>query len=119
MAPAGIRPAPGSPLGAVGAAGRLRWVDPGDLALAPGDRVAILQDGQEWLGEVVVPPERLVEWDDLEGLPVVSRPVPDTEWPSAPPTDGRRLLDSLGLPPELLERTRPPSAPRTVPPACD
>ena len=51
-----------------------------------------------------MPPERLVEWPELTDLPVVARRATDAEWPDAPVTDGRRLLDSLGLPPELLAR---------------
>jgi hypothetical protein len=67
-------------------------------------------DGLEWLGEVVVPPARLVEWPpDLGGLPVIVRRASDAEWPSPPATDGRRLLDSLGLPPALLVRGGSPS----------
>jgi hypothetical protein len=102
-APAGIRPAPGSrPDGSE----RLRWVDPGPLTLTFGDRVVVRDaGGSEWLGEVAVPPARLVEWPaDLDRLPVVTRRASDTEWPSPPTTEGRRLLDSLGLPPALLVR---------------
>ena len=101
-APAGIRSA---------VTGRLRWVEPGTFALAIGDRVAVREDDGEWLGEVVVPPDRLVEWSELAGLPVVVRRAADDEWPAPPVTDGRRLLDSLGLPPELLARPRVGSAP--------
>jgi hypothetical protein len=118
-APAGVRPAPGSH---GGTAGRLRWVATGGLPLALGDRVAVLDDGREWLGEVVVPPDRLVEWMEPEGLPVVGRRVPDAEWPTTPATDGRRLLESLGLPPEradLLARARPASSSGALPPADD
>jgi hypothetical protein len=84
--------------------GHLRWVAPGQLTLAIGDRVAVVERGREWLGEVVVPPGRLVEWPALTNLPVVARRVADAEWPDPPVTDGRRLLDTLGLPPELLDR---------------
>jgi len=109
-APAGVRPA----LAESGArASRLRWVEPGPFALAMGDRVAVREGDAEWLGEVVVPPERLMEWPELETLPVVSRRVPDAEWPAAPAGDGRRLLESLALPPELLARTPPASAARS------
>jgi hypothetical protein len=83
---------------------RLRWVAPGRFTLAIGDRVVVVEHGREWLGEVVVPPERLVEWPELTDLPVVARRATDAEWPDAPVTDGRRLLDTLGLPPELLAR---------------
>jgi hypothetical protein len=111
-APVGVRPSPGS---LEGDAGRLRWVDPGSLTLSFGDRVAVGDGagdgGREWLGEVVIPPERLVEWPaNLSGLPVVVRRASDAEWPSLPTTDGRRLLDSLGLPSALLVRGGPPSA---------
>ena len=91
--------------------GPLRWVEPGAFELAIGDRVAVRSQGGEWLGEVVVPPERLVEWPDLPDLPVVARRATAEEWPRPPVTDGRRLLDSLGLPPELLVRRRPGSGP--------
>jgi hypothetical protein len=124
-APAGVRPV--SPLsaperGAGGAGGavwierphgravrsapseRLRWVAPGRFTLALGDRVVVVEHDREWLGEVVVPPERLVEWPELTDLPVVARRATDAEWPDVPVTDGRRLLDSLGLPPKLSAR---------------
>lgn len=91
--------------------GRLRWVQQGPFALALGDRVAVREDDGEWLGEVVVPPERVVEWSELTDLPVIARRATDAEWPAPPVTAGRRLLDSLGLPPELLTRPRPGSAP--------
>lgn len=102
-APVGIRPAPGSPGHETR---RLRWVMPGPFALAFGDRVAVCEGDREWLGEVAVPPDRLVEWPALDGLPVVSRRASDAEWPSAPATEGRRLLESLSLSPELLARDR-------------
>jgi hypothetical protein len=107
-APVGVRPAPSSP---PDSSGRLRWVDPGPLTLGFGDRVAVRDaDGSEWLGEVVIPPERLVEWPaDLGRLPVVTRRASDAEWPSPPSTEGRRLLDALGLPPALLVRGGSPS----------
>jgi hypothetical protein len=105
--PAGVRPAPGSP---GDAARRLRWVAPGAFTLALGDRVAVREGDLEWLGEVAVLPERLVEWPALDGLPVVTRRATDAEWPILPATDGRRLLESLGLPPALLVRGGPSSA---------
>jgi hypothetical protein len=113
QAPAGVRPAHASTdTGAT----HLRWVEPGSFTLSLGDRVAVLEAGAEWLGEVVVPPERLVEWPELERLPVVTRRVLDAEWPSAPAGDGRRLLESLPLPPELLARARPGSGPTSAGP---
>lgn len=89
------------------------WAQPGALDLAFGDRVTVLQSGQEWLGEVVVPADRLVEWPRpfSDQLPIVSRRATDDDWPEPPVTDGRRLLDSLGLSRELLVRSRPGSAP--------
>jgi hypothetical protein len=64
--------------------------------------VAVFEDGSEWLGEVTVAPERLLEWpDDLGALPVVSRRAGPAEWPDRAPTAGRRLLESLALPAEL------------------
>ena len=104
-APAGVRP--------VGGGGRLRWVEPGAFELAIGDRVAVREDDEAWLGEVVVPPDRLVEWPapELSRMPVVVRRAADDEWPAPPGTDGRRLLDSLGLPPDVLARPRAGSAP--------
>jgi hypothetical protein len=105
-APAGVRsldPVTDS-LGEKVGVRRLRWVWPGPFELGMGDRVAVREHDAEWLGEVVVPPGRLVEWPELSGLPVVTRRVADAEWPSPPVTAGRRLLDSLALPPELLVR---------------
>jgi hypothetical protein len=99
VAPVGVRPASGS---AGGNRGPLRWVEPGAFTLAHGDRVLVREGGAEWLAEVVVAPERLVEWPDLTPLPTVVRRALPAEWPEAAPTDGRRLLESLGLPPELL-----------------
>jgi hypothetical protein len=90
--------------------GQLRWVEPGSFELHLGDRVAVRAHDGEWLGEVVVPPQRLVEWTEQADLPVVVRRVADAEWPAPPVTDGRRLLDSLGLAPDLLARPRPGSA---------
>jgi hypothetical protein len=107
MAPAGVRPVISAAEGS--GPGRLRWVSPGPFELAIGDRVAVRENDAEWLGEVVVPPERLVEWPDLTDLPVVVRRVADTEWPTPPVTDGRRLLESLALSPELLARRQPGS----------
>jgi hypothetical protein len=68
--------------------------------------MAVREGAHEWLGEVMVPSERLVEWPALDGLPVVTRRATAAEWPAEPATDGRRLLESLGLPPELLVRAR-------------
>ena len=90
------------------------WAVSGALdGLAFGDRVTVLQAGHEWLGEVVVPADRLVEWPDSapEQPPIVVRRATEDDWPEPPVTDGRRLLDSLGLPRELLVRSRPGSAP--------
>jgi hypothetical protein len=104
-APAGVRPVSGNVGNAASSPGssRLRWVDPGPFALAHGDRVVVLEDGSEWLGEVTLAPERLVAWpDDLSALPVIARRASAAEWPDRPVTDGRRLLESLALPPELL-----------------
>jgi hypothetical protein len=98
-APVGVRPA----TGVAGAnPGQVRWVAPGSFALAPGDRVLVQEHGAEWLAEVVVAPERLVEWPELAPLPTVIRRALPAEWPATAPTDGRRLLESLGLPPDLL-----------------
>jgi hypothetical protein len=83
-------------------ASQLRWVWPGPFELAFGDRVAVRERDDEWLGEVVLPAARLVEWPEQADLPEVSRRVPDAEWPSPPPTDGRQLLESLELPAALL-----------------
>jgi len=107
MAPVGVRPASGTP---DTEPTRLRWVASGPFVLALGDRVAVQEDDLEWLGVVTVPAERLVEWPALDGLPMVTRRVSDAEWPSAPATDGRRLLESLGLPSALLARDGPSSA---------
>jgi hypothetical protein len=90
--------------------GRLCWVVPGSFELAVGDRVAVRDGAEEWLGEVTVPPERLVEWPELGALPVITRRVSAAEWPSATIGDGCRLLESLGLSPELLARRQPRSA---------
>jgi hypothetical protein len=89
------------------------WARPGTFELALGDRVAVLQSCYEWLGEVVIPPDRLVEWPDPgpSQVPVVVRRAMDDEWPAPPLTAGRRLLDSLRVPPALLDRSRPGSAP--------
>ena len=89
------------------------WALPGALDLAFGDRVAVFQTGHEWLGEVVVPADRLVEWPGpaADQPPIVVRRATEDDWPESPVTDGRRLLDSLGLPRELLVRSRPGSAP--------
>jgi hypothetical protein len=108
-APVGIRPAD---------AERRRtspivWARPGKFDLVLGDRVVVLQPCHEWLGEVVVPADRLVEWPGPgpREVPVIVRRVAEDEWPEPPVTDGRRLLDSLGLPRELLARSGPGSAP--------
>lgn len=98
-APVGVRPAPG---GAGGSQDRVRWVEPGRFVLAQGDRVLVQEHGAEWLAEVVVAPERLVEWPELASLPTILRRALPAEWPAAAPTDGRRLLESLGLPPDVL-----------------
>jgi hypothetical protein len=96
-APVGVRPVvreTGMP------ASRLRWVRGGSLDLAFGDRVAVVEDDDEWLAEVVVPAGRLIEWPAHAELPLVRRLVSEPEWPSLPATDGRRLLESLALPPK-------------------
>ena len=86
---------------------RLNWADPGPFALQVGDRV-VVQDGAEaWAGEVVIPASQVLEWTGDAGRPIVVRRATDAEWPDPPRTDGRRLLDSLGLPPELLTPTEP------------
>ena len=92
----------------------LRWVSSGPFELAFGDRVAVRERDGEWLGEVVVPSARLVEWPVQEGLPVVSRRVPDDEWPGPPSTTGSALLESLALPPELLAWQWPGAATRSA-----
>lgn len=81
---------------------RMRWVRSGPFELSFGDRVAVRDGDDEWLGEVVLPSARLVEWPALEDLPEVSRRVPDVEWPNPPPAAGRQVLEALALPPELL-----------------
>lgn len=108
-APAGVRQVTSGSVGSGLAAGvgRLRWVAAGPFELAPGDRVAVRENDREWLGEVVVPPERLVEWLEQTELPVAERRVADAEWPNPPVTEGRRLLESLNLAPKLLARWRP------------
>jgi hypothetical protein len=84
---------------------RLCWADPGPIALQMGDRV-VVQDGVDvWAGEVVIPASQVLEWPDDAGRPTVVRRATDAEWPDPPPAAGRRLLDSLGLPPELLRPT--------------
>jgi hypothetical protein len=101
------RPAPGAVMT------RLRWVQPGSLVLQYGDRVVVGEGEDAWLGEVVVPVERLLEWPglaELPDLPLVVRRAEDAEWPAPPDTAGRRLLESLALPPELLVRSKPGSA---------
>jgi hypothetical protein len=100
-APVGVRPAPD---GGGGSPRRLRWVEAGPLTLSQGEQVAGREDGGEWLAEVVVPAESLVEWPALTDLPVVTRRVAAAEWPGIQVTDGRRLLESLALPPGLLAR---------------
>jgi hypothetical protein len=106
--PAGIRPIERAPDDT--GAGRLRWVTAGSLVLELGDRVVVRERDREWLGEVVVPPDRLVEWPEQDGLPIVVRRASAAEWPVDPAQDGTRLLESLALPPELLVRRRPDSA---------
>ena len=107
VAPVGVRPVSGSP---DGTSTRLRWVEPGQIALALGDRVVVRDADAEWLGEVVVTADRLVEWPDLDDLPVVSRREADDEWPRPAATDGGRLLESLGLSPEMLRPSGTSSA---------
>ena len=41
---------------------RLRWVEPGWFTWRLGTAFAVRAHDGEWLGEVVVPPDRLVEW---------------------------------------------------------
>jgi hypothetical protein len=85
----------------------IAWALVGKLDLALGDRVSVLVPCYEWDGEVVVPPDRLVEWPASFAtgqVPVVMRRVADDDWPDPPVTEGRRLLDSLGLPPDVLPR---------------
>lgn len=106
--PVGVRP--------VGEA-RLRWVDPGPLVLALGDRVVVREGDVEWLGVVRVPPDRVVEWPEAGGLPRVSRrATADDPWPAPPDTAGRRLLDALALPTEALATARRRSAQAPVAP---
>ena len=107
--PVGIRPADAERR----RSGPIVWVQAGAFDLALGDRVAVFEACHEWLGEVVVPADRLVEWPepDPDQAPVVARRATADEWPEPPVTDGRRLLDSLRLSLELLARSRPGSAP--------
>lgn len=112
LAPAGVRPAPGHRAeGTVHAGTRsLCWVQPGPFALEQGDRVVVREGDAEWVGEVVVPPNRLIEWPmpgewpHPAARPVIVRRAADEAWPVPPVTAGRRLLESLALPPELLAR---------------
>ena len=89
------------------------WALPGDLDLALGDRVSVQTPGDEWLGEVVVPPDLLIEVPDTFAtgqVPIVMRRANEDEWPDPPETEGRRLLDSLGLPPDAMGRSGGASA---------
>ena len=93
--------------------GSIYWKLTGDLDLALGDRVSVQTPGDEWLGEVVVPPDRLIEVPDTFATgqpPIVMRRADDGEWPDPPETEGRRLLDSLGLPPDAMGRSGGASA---------
>jgi hypothetical protein len=103
-APVGVRRVTVTPAGEASPfrVARLYWADPGPFALEVGDRV-VVQDGADvWAGEVVIPGSRVLEWTDDAGLAVVVRRASAAQWPDPPQTEGRRLLDSLGLPPELL-----------------
>ncbi len=86
---------------------RLCWADPGPFALHLGDRVVVQDGADTWAGEVVIPASRVLEWSDDAARPFVVRHASDAECPDPPPAAGRRLLDSLGLPPELLMPTEP------------
>ena len=80
------------------------WALPGKLDdLAFGDRVSVLVPCHDILGEVVVPAGQIVEVPDSFStgqVPIVMRRAEDDEWPAPPITEGRRLLDSLALPPD-------------------
>jgi hypothetical protein len=88
-------------------AGRLTWVSVTEYRggqLAPGARVVVRDGEQMWLGEVLVPSERLLESPSLTDLPVIARLADASDtWPAVPDRAGRTLLDSLRLPPELLD----------------
>lgn len=91
-------------------AGRLAWVSAevfGTDSLVTGSRVVVSNGAGEWLGEVVVAPERLLESPPLTGLPSIVRLAREGDgWPEAPDRAGRTLLDSLALSPELLTPAR-------------
>ena len=108
-APAGVRRVILTPAGEASPfrIERLCWADPGPFALRAGDRVVVQDGADAWAGEVVIPASQVLEWSDDAGRPVVVRRATDAEWPDPPPGAGRRLLDSLGLPPELLMPTDP------------
>jgi hypothetical protein len=108
-APVGVRRFTVTPAGEASPfrAERLYWADPGPFALDVGDRVVVQGGADAWAGEVVIPASRVLEWTDDAGRPVVVRRATDAEWPDSPRTDGRRLLDSLGLSPEHLTPTEP------------
>jgi hypothetical protein len=94
--PIGVRPADL-------ANGRLRWVRPAGFVLSVSDRVVVGEDGADWYGELLVASDRLVEWVSQDGLPVVTRLADPGSWPARPIRAGRQLLESLGLPPELID----------------
>ena len=89
--PVGVRAA-----GQPGAA--LRWADPGDLALDVGDRVVLRDQDREWLAEVTVSADRIVEVPPLDNVPRVVRLADPAEWPATTPRAGLALLRSLDLP---------------------
>jgi hypothetical protein len=88
-------------------AGRLTWAETGTVDtthLTVGSRVLVRDGEQELLAEVIVVPGQLLESPPLADLPSIVRVATDADaWPTMPDRAGRALLDSLGLPPELLE----------------
>jgi hypothetical protein len=90
--------------------GRLCWVSAEALdaddghALRRGSRVVVRAAGAEWLGEVVVPSQQVLESLPLADLPYIVRLVTEADsWPGVPDRAGRALLESLGLAPDLFE----------------
>ena len=72
--------------------------------LQQGSRVVVREGDSEWLGEVVVPSQQVLESLPLADLPYIVRLVTEADsWPGVPDRAGRALLESLGLAPDLFE----------------
>jgi hypothetical protein len=98
----------------------LVYVDPGSLALTPGEWVIFADEQGERAGQVVIAPEQVVESAVSGPLPPLLRHARPEERPASHATTaGSALLGSLDLPTWAVESGGSPDPSGEPPEAAD